>query len=156
MDLDSKGKKLWAVDPPGLRLLNQDAQRQAAEDQRQEERRKRLEQEYLAAQETRRRIREREDMHAYSPEYFMKSGDSFLFDPRGRISSRELYDLYCRWCESKALLPHPQRAFLLYVSRHSARYKLLHSSNIPLPGGGHVNGYLGIRRMTEEERNAKG
>ena len=145
-------KKQLPADCGWSRMAQENAQRREAEEKRRQEEQRKREVEW----EARMRRRKLEELHAYSPEYFMESGDSFLHDPRGCISSRELYDLYCRWCENKALLPHPQRVFLLYVSKHAARYQIHHSSNIPLPGGGHVNGYLGIRCLTEEERNARG
>lgn len=95
--------------------------------------------------EERKQLRRHQWLQANSPATFMEAGEGFLYDPKGRISSGELYALYCGWCERNGLLPHPRRAFFLYVSRNAARYRLLHSCNIPTEKGSHINGYLGIR-----------
>ena len=149
-------KKLNNPDTPFLRHWLGEVQKAEEARNQLKEARIQQEQEYQASLEVQRKVRLRQDMHANSPEYFMKAEGFFLFDPRGRISSQELYALYCRWCGEQQLLPHPQRAFLLFVRRNAANYNILHSCNIPMPGGKHVNGYLGIRCLTAQEQESRG
>ena len=81
-----------------------------------------------------------------SVRFFLEEMPGFVYDPTGKLTSRELYALYEAWCIREHLPVKPQREVLLYAKKHAGKYHLIHSTHIPDGNGKRVRGFCGIRR----------
>lgn len=84
-------------------------------------------------------------MTEHSISLFLKTEGYFCFDPEGRITSRELYSLYSRWCREQGILPKASRTFLGYLKEHSVEYRVTSLNSVPSENGKRVRGFRGIR-----------
>ena len=81
-------------------------------------------------------------------EEFMSSDGYFRFDPEGKISSRNLYQVYQDWCEDNLLHPLSQRTFWSFLNQNARRFGLRQSTHINAGNGRYVRGFHGIRKAT--------
>lgn len=76
---------------------------------------------------------------------FWETPGLYVFDPEGRISSKELYQLYKQWCIQEKIPLRPEREFFLYTKKNASRLCLTHSTHIPCGQGKRLRGFRGVR-----------
>ena len=84
---------------------------------------------------------------------FFRTEGLYVYDPNGRITSGELYNIYKQWCLAQKIPLHPPREFWLHAKNQAAQYRLVYSTYIPDQNGKRCRGFYGIRALTEEEKN---
>ncbi len=75
---------------------------------------------------------------------FLRGSQRVCFDPRGKVSSRSLYDAYQSWCADNLYVPIRSRAFFQELNRSCERYELCRSNAIPGRSGKPCRGYVGM------------
>ena len=78
---------------------------------------------------------------------FLASDGYFRRDPDGSITSRSLYGIYRDWCDDNNLTPLSARSFSDYLCQNGQHHKLRYTTNVPIGGGKHARGFVGIGRM---------
>lgn len=63
------------------------------------------------------------------------------------ISSRELFETYCMWCEENNLTALKKRSFSDAVIANLSRYNLEHCNNVTNAAGRRVWGFLGVESI---------
>jgi putative DNA primase/helicase len=66
------------------------------------------------------------------------------FDPGLSISSKELYQVYCIWCEENAWVPIKPRSFSDFLVANQKKYGIEHNNNQTNAAGRRVRGFKGI------------
>lgn len=82
---------------------------------------------------------------------FLETPGLYVYDPLGKISSSQLYQLYTNWCLREQIPVQPLRAFCLYVKQHASSYRIVYAGHIPEDNGKRVRGFRGIRQLLPEE-----
>ena len=82
---------------------------------------------------------------------FLETPGLYAYDPMGKISSTQLYEIYSNWCLQEEIPIQPLRAFCLYVKKHASHYRLVYAGHIPDGNGKRVRGFQGIRQLLPEE-----
>lgn len=87
-------------------------------------------------------------------EYVRRDGNNILdfIDSTGYIrlkadmsvSSKELYAVYCLWCDENGLAPMKQRTFSDFLVANQKKYNLEHTNTVTNTAGRRVWGFLGI------------
>ena len=87
---------------------------------------------------------------------FLEEEDGFTFDPKGKISSSELYEIYCQYCLKVGVPPLGIRALSLRLKRNGCLYPVVETT-ITCQGG-RVRGFRGIRGtlVTDKANSQKG
>ena len=75
---------------------------------------------------------------------FMESVGYIRFDPGLSISSKELYQVYCIWCEENAWVPIKPRSFSDFLVANQKKYGIEHNNNQTNAAGRRVRGFKGI------------
>ncbi len=75
---------------------------------------------------------------------FLCSSERVSFDPRGRVSSRSLYEAYRRWCDDNLYDSLRSRNFFQELNRCCESYQVYRSNNIPAQNGKPCRGYVGL------------
>ena len=75
---------------------------------------------------------------------FLESTGYIHFDPSLSISSKELYQVYCVWCEENAWVPIKPRSFSDFLVANQKRYGIEHNNNQTNAAGRRVRGFKGI------------
>lgn len=78
---------------------------------------------------------------------FFESEGFIKFNPKGSITSKELYEVYCCWCIENAYEPMKSRSFSNFVSERAESYQLTHDNNIYSSSNTRVWGYWGIEKV---------
>ena len=91
------------------------------------------------------RIRAQRRKVEQSIQSFFETEGLLLLDPEGKITSRQLYDLYRNWCIREGIPVQPPRAFFLYAKKNASSLSLVYSVHIPAPDGKRVRGFYGAR-----------
>lgn len=60
------------------------------------------------------------------------------------VSSKELYAVYCLWCDENGLAPMKQRTFSDFLVANQKKYNLEHTNTVTNTAGRRVWGFLGI------------
>ena len=74
----------------------------------------------------------------------MESVGYIRFDPGLSISSKELYQVYCIWCEENAWVPIKPRSFSDFLVANQKKYGIEHNNNQTNAAGRRVRGFKGI------------
>ena len=82
---------------------------------------------------------------------FLETPGLYAYDPMGKISSAQLYEIYSNWCLQEEIPIQPLRAFCLCVKKHASHYRLVYAGHIPDGNGKRVRGFRGIRQLLQEE-----
>ena len=82
---------------------------------------------------------------------FLETPGLYAYDPMGKISSTQLYEIYSNWCLQEEIPIQPLRAFCLCVKKHASHYRLVYAGHIPDGDGKRVRGFRGIRQLLPEE-----
>ena len=75
---------------------------------------------------------------------FMRSKGYIVFDTRMQLTSRQLYRIYCDWCDDNSLIPLTGRCFSVWLRENLEEYHLEYSGSIPAGAGRYVRGFRGI------------
>ena len=75
---------------------------------------------------------------------FLDSTGYIRFDPGLSISSKELYQVYCIWCEENAWVPIKPRSFSDFLVANQKKYGIEHNNNQTNAAGRRVRGFKGI------------
>ena len=75
---------------------------------------------------------------------FLDSTGYIRFDPGLSISSKELYQVYCVWCEENAWVPIKPRSFSDFLVANQKKYGIEHNNNQTNAAGRRVRGFTGI------------
>ena len=78
---------------------------------------------------------------------FMSSTGYIRFDPKGHITCRQLYAVYCEWCEDNSLTACSAMDFSSTLISEAASYGLTYSTHIPGGSGREVRGFRGLRSI---------
>jgi len=105
--------------------------------------------------ESARALRNREALRqdANNAILFMESQDYIRLDGESTVSSRELFSVYCMWCDENGFTPMKPRSFSDYLSSNAARFGIEHMNNIYNSDGRRVWGFKGIRLLVSPGRN---
>ena len=75
---------------------------------------------------------------------FMRSEGYIVFDTRLQITSRQLYRIYCDWCDDNSLMPLLPRSFSAWLRENQEDYRVEYSRSVPAGAGRYVRGFRGI------------
>lgn len=75
---------------------------------------------------------------------FMESSGYIRLEVNTTATSRNLYRVYCRWCEDNADKPMSARSFSGYLKENERKYQIRYSTNIPSGNGKSARGFQGI------------
>lgn len=78
---------------------------------------------------------------------FMEASDYIKLTPNGKISSKELYKIYCIWCEENSFSPLKSRSFTDFLIANQKKYNLEHNNNQFNSAGRRVWGFNGIEPL---------
>ena len=78
---------------------------------------------------------------------FLSSEGFIEFDEESTISSKELYEVYCYWCNENAYAAMKVRSFSDFMSEQLNSLPITKTNNIRNDIGGRVWGYKGIKRV---------
>ena len=101
----------------------------------------------------RERQRRREDIREDSIRVFLEEETGFAFDLSSRISTQELYDIYCAWCQSEKVPPEGLRALSWRLKHSSKCYPV--KETMLTRNGRRCRGFVGIRAVTDNTDNTE-
>ena len=61
-----------------------------------------------------------------------------------RISSKDLYAVYCTWCDENAYPPMKRKTFVEYLSAHEEKLDIRYTTHLTNSAGREVRGFRGI------------
>ena len=79
---------------------------------------------------------------------FMESEGYIRLKADYSISSKELYEIYCMWCEENSLVPMKRRSFSDWMVANQKRYNLEYHNKVTNSFGRRVWGFMGIEAVT--------
>lgn len=86
----------------------------------------------------------------HSEEMFLKHNQDLCYDPEGKITSQEIYEIYSLWCRKEEITPKSSRSFLLYLKEHAGELRLIPINGMANSAGRRVRGFRGIRAVEPE------
>ena len=78
---------------------------------------------------------------------FLSSEGYIAFEKGRTITAKQLYDVYCLWCEDNAFKPRPARSFGVYLIGHQEDYGVEYNNKVTNAQGRRVWGYWGIKPL---------
>ena len=78
---------------------------------------------------------------------FLGSEGYIAFEPEQKTTAKDLYDIYCMWCEDNAFKPLPARSFGMYLIHHQEEYGVEYNNKVTNAQGRRVWGYWGIKAL---------
>lgn len=84
---------------------------------------------------------------------FLESEGYIRMRDGASISSKELYDVYCMWCEENCFTPLKSRTFSDSMVDCHAKYNLQHNNNVKNAAGRRVWGYTGMEAVARPGMN---
>ena len=78
---------------------------------------------------------------------FLGSEGYIAYESGQKITAKDLYDIYCMWCEDNAFKPLPARSFGMYLIHHQEEYGIEYNNKVTNAHGRRVWGYWGIKAM---------
>ena len=78
---------------------------------------------------------------------FLSSEGYIVYESGQKMTAKDLYDIYCMWCEDNAFKPLPARNFGMYLIGHQEDYGLEYNNKVTNAQGRRVWGYWGIRPL---------
>lgn len=127
----------------------EEARRRSEEKERQ---RQEQHQQQLREQEEINRQRHLHYMRLYhNHSLFLQTEGLYVLDPKGSISSQELYTIYQNWCIREKMPAKPPREFWLYIKQNAPEHGLTYSGNIIDSTGKRCRGFRGIRAISHTD-----
>ena len=77
-------------------------------------------------------------------ELFLESKGYIVRDPERSISSKDLYAVYCLWCEDNAIKPYAKNTMSHYLKEYGDAYNIVETNNLKNERGIRVRGFEGI------------
>ena len=65
-------------------------------------------------------------------------------DPERSISSKDLYAVYCTWCDENAYPPMKRKTFVEYLSANEEKLGIHYTTHLTNSAGREVRGFRGI------------
>ena len=84
---------------------------------------------------------------------FMESEGYIRLKADCEISARELYAIYCMWCEENAQAPVRSRSFSDFLMENQKKYNLEHNNLVTNAAGRRVWGFMGIEALVSPNMN---
>lgn len=84
---------------------------------------------------------------------FLESEGYIRMRDGASISSQDLYDVYCMWCEENCFTPLKKRTFSDGMVDCHAKYNLQHNNNVKNAAGRRVWGYTGMEAVARPGMN---
>lgn len=91
-----------------------------------------------------RAVWERVRKEANNIELFMDSTGYISHDPDLSITSKQLYDTYCSWCEINAYSATKQKTFVNHLNSNAEKYGIQYTTHLLNAQGQEVRGFKGI------------
>ena len=82
---------------------------------------------------------------------FLEEEDGFRYEPKGNITSAELYAIYCRWCGKHKVAPEGLRA-LSYRLKHNRNLYPIREATLSRKGV-RIRGFYGLTAATDVTDN---
>lgn len=80
---------------------------------------------------------------------FMEASDYVRLEKGYSSTSKELYSVYCLWCDENGLLPMKSRSFAEFLIGRASCYGLNRTNNVKNADGRRVFGFEGIRILAD-------
>ena len=77
-------------------------------------------------------------------ELFLESRGYIGRDPERSISSKDLYAVYCTWCDENAYPPMKRKTFVEYLSANEEKLGIHYTTHLTNSAGREVRGFRGI------------
>lgn len=77
-------------------------------------------------------------------ELFLESKGYIVRDPERSISSKDLYAVYCTWCDENAYPPMKRKTFVEYLSANEQKLGIHYTTHLTNSAGREVRGFRGI------------
>ena len=77
-------------------------------------------------------------------ELFLESKGYIVRDPERSISSKDLYAVYCTWCDENAYPPMKRKTFVEYLSANEEKIGIRYTTHLTNSAGREVRGFKGI------------
>lgn len=77
-------------------------------------------------------------------ELFLESKGYIVRDPERSISSKDLYAVYCTWCDENAYPPMKRKTFVEYLSANEEKLSIHYTTHLTNSAGREVRGFRGI------------
>ena len=77
-------------------------------------------------------------------ELFLESKGYIVRDPERSISSKDLYAVYCTWCDENAYPPMKRKTFVEYLSANEEKLDIRYTTHLTNSAGREVRGLRGI------------
>lgn len=80
---------------------------------------------------------------------FLESEGYICFQAEASVSSKELYESYCLWCEENSMVALKNRSFSDAIVAVQTKYNLVHCNTIKNSAGRRVWGFTGVEVITK-------
>ena len=77
-------------------------------------------------------------------ELFLESKGYIVRGPERSISSKDLYAVYCTWCDENAYPPMKRKTFVEYLSANEEKLDIRYTTHLTNSAGREVRGLRGI------------
>ena len=77
-------------------------------------------------------------------ELFLESKGYIVRDPERSISSKDLYAVYCTWCDENTYSPMKRKTFVEYLSANEEKLGIRYTTHLTNSAGREVRGFRGI------------
>lgn len=74
----------------------------------------------------------------------LESKGYIVRDPERSISSKDLYAVYCTWCDENAYPPMKRKTFVEYLSANEEKLGIHYTTHLTNSAGREVRGFRGI------------
>ena len=81
---------------------------------------------------------------ANNVELFLQSKGYIVCSPELTISSKDLYAVYCTWCDENAYPPMKRKTFVEFLSNNEERFGIRYTTHLINSAGREVRGFKGI------------
>ena len=85
-------------------------------------------------------------------ELFLESKGYIVRDPERSISSKDLYAVYCTWCDENAYPPMKRKTFVEYLSANEEKLGIHYTTHLTNSAGREVRGFRGIGSLSSARR----
>ena len=89
-------------------------------------------------------------------ELFLESKGYIVRDPERSISSKELYAVYCTWCDENAYPPMKRKTFVEYLSANEEKLGIHYTTHLTNSAGRQVRGFKGIGSLIKTSGYSSG
>lgn len=75
---------------------------------------------------------------------FFEDKNAVAFEPKAKVTSCKLYEMYFNWCDKNGLESLKRNTFIKWISDNAQKYEITYDKNI-LEGTSYVRGFKEIR-----------